>query len=59
MRYLSLGSVALLGLNTISVVAQSPHHNVTAEVFAGISPNVKLDWHDCYEVFKCARLIVC
>ena len=27
-------------------------------VFPGIAPSTQLEWHDCYGVFKCARLIV-
>ncbi|KAI8239765.1 hypothetical protein K4K57_001184 [Colletotrichum sp. SAR 10_99] len=43
---------------TLAVKAQKPHHAIDPTLFAGIQPNTELEWHDCYSVFKCARLTV-
>ncbi|KAK2778816.1 alpha beta hydrolase fold family [Colletotrichum kahawae] len=43
---------------TLAVQAQNPHHTIDPTLFAGIKPNAELEWHDCYTVFKCARLTV-
>uniref|UniRef100_L2FQ33 Alpha beta hydrolase fold family n=1 Tax=Colletotrichum fructicola (strain Nara gc5) TaxID=1213859 RepID=L2FQ33_COLFN len=42
----------------LAVQAQNPHHAIDPTLFAGIKPNTELEWHDCYSVFKCARLTV-
>ncbi|KAI8304645.1 hypothetical protein K4K61_006033 [Colletotrichum sp. SAR11_59] len=43
---------------TLAVQAQDPHHAIDPTLFASIKPNTELEWHDCYSVFKCARLTV-
>jgi hypothetical protein len=42
-------------LQAASVLAQ---RQVDPSLFPGIAPSKDLVWHDCYDVFKCARLIV-
>src|SRR3569833_1168913 len=51
-------ALGLLGIAPTAVVGQNPHHQVDPKLFPGIKPNAKLQWHDCYEKFKCARLLV-
>ncbi|KAH7018181.1 uncharacterized protein B0I36DRAFT_297725 [Microdochium trichocladiopsis] len=61
MRFSSVGKTVLfcLGLGVISVAAQQPpNRQIDPTVFPQIKPTDKLQWTDCYEVFKCARLSV-
>ncbi|KAH7027555.1 uncharacterized protein B0I36DRAFT_351072 [Microdochium trichocladiopsis] len=57
-------NTALWALSALSVVTQVfaqapvPNRQVDPAVFPGITPSEKLEWHDCYDVFKCARLSV-
>ncbi|KAK1964587.1 hypothetical protein LY78DRAFT_714220 [Colletotrichum sublineola] len=50
--------VTLLGFFALPAKAQNPHHVVDPALFPGITPSTDLVWHDCYTVFKCARLTV-
>ncbi|KAF6843708.1 alpha/beta hydrolase [Colletotrichum musicola] len=55
----SLLSAALLAsFAALPILAQNPHHVVDPKVFEGITPSTELEWHDCYTVFKCARMKV-
>ncbi|KAK1569781.1 uncharacterized protein LY79DRAFT_653779 [Colletotrichum navitas] len=54
----SIPLVVLQGLFALSAEAQNPHHVVDPALFPGITPSNDLVWHDCYTVFKCARLTV-
>ncbi|OLN86589.1 Tripeptidyl aminopeptidase 4 [Colletotrichum chlorophyti] len=52
-------AVALFGfLTALPAQAQAPHHEVDPKLFPGIAASTELVWHDCYTVFKCARLTV-
>ncbi|TQN72584.1 hypothetical protein CSHISOI_02894 [Colletotrichum shisoi] len=51
-------AVSLLGFLALPSQAQKPHHDVDPARFPGITPSTDLVWHDCYSVFKCARLAV-
>ncbi|KAI8304783.1 hypothetical protein K4K59_012614 [Colletotrichum sp. SAR11_240] len=52
-----LTAIGLCGsFMTLAVQAQNPHHAIDPTLFAGIKPNTELEWHECYTVFKCARL---
>ncbi|WQF84200.1 Putative alpha/beta hydrolase-1, peptidase S33 tripeptidyl aminopeptidase-like protein [Colletotrichum destructivum] len=53
-----LTAVSLLGFLALPSQAQKPHHDVDPAHFPGITPSTELVWHDCYTVFKCARLKV-
>ncbi|KXJ85066.1 hypothetical protein Micbo1qcDRAFT_181126 [Microdochium bolleyi] len=49
----------LSALGIAGVSAQAPPNRVVdPTVFPKIKPSNKLEWTDCYEVFKCARLSV-
>lgn len=53
-----LSTALWASLAALPVLAQNPHHVVDPKVFEGITPSTDLEWHDCYTVFKCARMKV-
>lgn len=52
-----LASVAVVAASLASAQAP-PNRVVDPNLFASIAPNEKLEWKDCYEKFKCAKLSV-
>ena len=60
MARLTIAGLALITLQVIGVVGQGspPPRAIDTAIFPAIKPSVELQWHDCYDVFKCARLIV-
>lgn len=56
---MSIWALSALTLTSTVLAQAPPNREVDPNVFPSITPSEDLEWHDCYDVYKCARLSVC
>lgn len=55
---MSIWTLSALTLASTVFAQAPPNREVDPNVFPSITPSADLEWHDCYDVYKCARLSV-